>query len=137
MNQVMAGPLILFDRAEPLARFEPTIVVPVIAHSAHFAANRVAFAVDRNARTLFAPELMDQSWRNAEALAGLQAELLARLVFARLPVDLNHEVFVRALAFGIRLKQTNHDVPTATVDDVFHFVTVEMQRWLLILWVKN
>ena len=128
---------VVFDLDEALAWFEPTVIVPVIANAADFATDGVAAIANFDAGTLFAPELVNVIWWDAEALAGLEAQDLARLDFACDAVDLHVENGVRTLPLFIRLIKAYQDIATTTIDDVFHLMAMEMQRRLLVLRIKN
>ena len=63
---------VLFNPAEPIARFQPAVVVPIVTDAAHLAADSVPGSVNSDARPFLAPELMDDARGDADALAWLQ-----------------------------------------------------------------
>src|ERR1700733_4058302 len=99
----MRARLIFLDLAKPLAGFEPTVVMPIIADPADFARYGVTSASELDAGSTFAPELMNHAWADHDALPRFKTHDASGRHRPRHSIHLHRQRFAGRISLGRRL----------------------------------
>src|SRR5262245_10410425 len=113
--KIMGARFVFFNLWKTLGGFKKEVVVPIIADTRYL-------GTDGETGAFLAPELMNRTWGNAKAHAGLQTDDAARLHFRAYAVHFNEQWLIRWRVVRIHGGELHENISPCPATNVLHFI---------------